>query len=189
MRKSLFECTVPIPVRTLIRAPGFTSVAVLTLALGVGVNTAIFSMVKAVLLDALPYHDPDRLVSIAVSTPGTLGHPDVDYTIADEWRARSRSFLRLSSYRDSLGVLIERDDAEMLRGLRVSYDFFDTLGVKMELGRSFRREEDRPGRRSEIILSHGLWLRHFGADPHIPWPAVAIERVAHDGGGRAPGRL
>jgi len=124
-------------------------------------------MVKAVLLDALPYHEADRLVSIAVSTPGTPDRPDVDYSIADEWRGRSKSFLAMSSYRDSLGVLIERDDAEMLRGLRVSYDFFDTLGVKMELGRTFRREEDQPGRRSEIILSHGLWLRRFGADPHV----------------------
>jgi putative ABC transport system permease protein len=132
-----------------------------TLALGVGLNTAIFSMVKVVLLDALPYHDTDRLVSIV------YGRPEVDYTIADEWRARSKSFSRMSSYRDSLGVLVDGDDAEMLRGLRVSYDFFDTLGVKMELGRTFRLEEDQPGRRSEIILSHGLWARRFGADPHI----------------------
>jgi putative ABC transport system permease protein len=91
----------------------------------------------------------------------------VDYTVADYWRDHNRSFARLSSYRDGLGVLVLDGQAEMLRGLRVSYDFFDTLGVKMELGRTFRREEDQPNQRPAIILSYDFWVRRFGADPHI----------------------
>jgi putative ABC transport system permease protein len=153
--------------RSLRKSPGFAAAAILTLALGIGVNTAIFSVVRAVLLDPLPYAQPDHLITIATTARGKPDQADLDYTIAYDWRDHNRSFSSLSSYRDGLGVLVVDGDVEMLRGLRVSYDFFDTLGVKMELGRTFRREEDRPNQRSVIILSHNLWLRRFGADPHI----------------------
>jgi putative ABC transport system permease protein len=141
-----------------------TAAAVVTLALGIGAATAVFSAVKAVLLDALPYGQAQRVVTVGVDAAGISSAPEIP---VEEWRTRSRSFVRMSAYQDSLGVLMTGGEAEMVRGLRVSYDFFDTLGVKMQLGRTFRRDEDQPGRRSEIILTHALWVRRFGADPGI----------------------
>jgi putative ABC transport system permease protein len=152
--------------RTLRKNPGFTAVAILTLALGVGANTAIFSVVKAVLLNQLPYRDPDRLVKIAQSAPDTPRPETVDFTTAYDWRTRSHSFETLSLYRDAAGAIVEQGHPELLNGMRVNYDYFDTLGVRMHLGRAFLPEEDRPDRRFELVLTHGLWMRRFGGDPH-----------------------
>ena len=153
--------------RTLRKNPGFTAVAILTLALGVGANTAIFSVVKAVLLNQLPYRDPDRLVKIAQSDPDTPRPETVDFTTTHDWRTRSHSFQTLSLYRDAAGAIVEQGHPELLEGMRVNYDYFDTLGVRMHLGRVFLPEEDRPDRRFELVLTHGLWMRRFGGDPHI----------------------
>ena len=153
--------------RTLRKNAGFTAVAVLTLALGIGANTAIFSVVKAVLLNQLPYRQPDRLVTVAEGDPGDVKPETVDFTTTHDWRARAHSFATMSLYRDAAGAIAETGEPELLRGLRVNHDFFDTLGVRMYLGRAFLPEEDRPDRRRQIILSYGLWRRRFGADPHI----------------------
>jgi len=153
--------------RTLRRNPGFTAIAVVTLALGVGVNAAIFSVVKAVLIDPLPYADAGRLVNIAETAPQTPGNADVDYTTVQELRKRSQSFQSMSAFQDGPGILFENGRPEMLRGLSVDYDFFDTLGVRMQLGRNFLPAEQQPDRRIAIILSHRLWARRFGSDPHI----------------------
>jgi putative ABC transport system permease protein len=153
--------------RQLKSAPGFALVSILTLALGIGANTAIFSVVKAVLLNQLPYGEPDRLVKIAESDPDIVRPETVDYTTTHDLRQRSRSFESLSLFRDSAGALAQEGNPELLEGMRVSYDFFDTLGVHMQLGRSFLAEEDRPESRYAVILSHGVWLRRFGGDPGI----------------------
>src|SRR5437879_1774906 len=132
--------------RTLRKNPGFTAVAILTLALGVGANTAIFSVVKAVLLNQLPYRDADRLVKIAQSDPDTPRPETVDFTTTYDWRTRSHSFETLSLYRDAAGAIVEQGHPELLDGMRVNYDYFYTLGVRMYLGRAFLPEEDRPDR-------------------------------------------
>src|SRR2546427_13451 len=127
---SLFEALrqdVRFGLRTLGRNPGFTVIAVLTLALGVGANAAIFSVVKAVLLDPVPYAEPTRLLKLAefaADAPASL-----DYTTVRQFRERSQSFESMSAFQDGPGVLFENGRAEMLRGLSVDYDFFDTLGV------------------------------------------------------------
>ncbi len=159
--------------RALRRHPGFTAVAVLTLALGIGANTAIFSVVKAVLLDRLPYTAPERLVTISEVSAAFPDSPEIDYTTLQRFRARSRSFSNFAAYRDGASVLAENGRREMVRGLAVTYDFFDVLGVKMQLGRSFLPEEGVPGRDTDVILSHDLWVRRFGADPHI------VGRILH----------
>ena len=152
--------------RLLAKNPGFTSIALLTLALGIGANTAIFSVVKAVLLNQLPYSDPDRLV--VVSESDAKGHnPTIDFPTAYDLRSRSHLFDRLSLYRYWSAALVGSGDPERINGLRVNYDLFDLLGVKMPLGRTFRLEEDKAGRTNELILTHGLWLRRFGGDPNI----------------------
>ena len=159
--------------RQLRRNPGFTLVAVLTFALGIGANTAIFSVVNAVLLRQLPFAQPDRLVTIASFEPDSVDSVTMDYPTSDDLRARSRLFQSMSLLRSGGGALAEGGDAERLSGVRVSSDFFDTLGVKMALGRAFRPEEDRPDNRYFAILSHELWVRRFGSDPHV------IGRVIH----------
>jgi len=154
-------------IRLLLKSPGFTIVALLTVALGVGANTAIFSVVKAVLLNQLPYPQPDRLVMIASSDRQSKNPVTVDFTTTYDWRTRSRSFDRMSLFRQWSGALVGSGDPELLNGMRVSYDFFDTLGIKMHLGRTFRAEEDKANSWHVLILNYGLWMRRFGGDPNV----------------------
>jgi putative ABC transport system permease protein len=154
-------------VRALRKAPTATATAVLTLALGVGLNTAIFSVVKSILLNQLPFHDPTRIVALAQTDSTTTRGDDVGGWTVNEWRTRSQSLESISTYGDGQLTLVENGDAEVLRGMRVSVDFFDTLGVSMRLGRAFLPDEDRAPRANVIILGHDLWSRRFGADPHI----------------------
>jgi predicted permease len=153
--------------RTLWQAPGITAAAVLTLALGVGLNTAIFSVVKSLLLNQLPYRDPERLVSISMGdTVG--GRPGgLDGETREAWRLHATSLESLAIYGDAQQTMTEGDDAEVLRGARVSYEFFDTLGVRMLFGRGFDVGEDRPSGPNAIVLTHDLWSRRFGADPRV----------------------
>jgi putative ABC transport system permease protein len=153
--------------RALRRNFAFTAVAVVTIALGVGANTAIFSVVKAVLLNQLPYRQPDRLVALGEDDSGEKRPETIGYATAYDWRRLSHTFESMSLYRDATAAIVERGEPELLSGLRVNYDFFDTLGVSMHLGRTFLPEEDRPDRRFEIILSYGLWMRRFGGDPKV----------------------
>ena len=130
--------------RQLKNAPIYTLVAVLTLALGVGANTAIFSVVKAVLLDQLPYRDPDRLLKIAVAAPDNPLPETIDYTTTFDLRERSHLFQSMSLFRDGAGAMVEQGNSELLQGMRVSFDYFDTLGSRMLLGRGFVAGEDQP---------------------------------------------
>src|SRR5579872_4873965 len=153
--------------RTL-RNSSITLVAVITLGLGIGANTAIFSVVKAILLKPLPYRDPARIVALAVTAPDMPDNELVDPFTAEDWRRRSHSFESLAVYGDASGVLLQNGRAEVIRALRVTSSFFDTLGVRMQLGRAFLPAEDQPDRRTTVvILSDGLWKRRFGSDPAI----------------------
>lgn len=149
------------------KSPLFTVITVATLALGIGANTAIFSVVKGVLLDQLPYREPSRLLKIAEASPDVPIPETIDFTTAHDFRERSHSFEHMSLFRDGGGAIVQNGEAELLTGMRVGYDYFDTLGVKMKLGRNFTPEEDTPQTRYEVILSHGLWVRRFGGDPSI----------------------
>ena len=153
--------------RVLRQSRAFTITAILSLALGIGGNTAVFTVVRGVLLKPLPYRDPERLVKIAEAEPRSTNPTNVDFTTTYDLRARSRSFESLSLFRDASAAMMEGQGAEFLNGMRVNYDYFDTLRVKMHLGRSFLAEEDRPDRRFVVILTHGLWARRFGADPGV----------------------
>jgi len=153
--------------RGLAKNPGFTVMAIFTVALGVGANTAIFSVVKAVLLNHLPYRQPDRLVMLAETGADSIRPVTVDFTTTYDWRTRSHSFEHLSLFRSWSSTLVGENTPELINGLRVNYDFFDTLGVKMQLGRTFRSEEDTAAQWHVMILSHGLWQRRFGGDPAV----------------------
>jgi hypothetical protein len=159
--------------RTLRRSPGFTAVAVLTLALGIGANAAIFSVVKAVLLDPLPYADADRLVVIGEPTATDPENPAVSHTAMREIASRSRSLESVAAYGDGPAMLMEGGRREKLRGLSVDFNFFDTVGVPVQLGRNFLPSDQQTGRRLAMILSHSLWVSRFGGDPQI------VGRVLH----------
>jgi len=120
-----------------------------------------------VLLNQLPYPQPDRLVALGQGGSGDKRPETLGYATAYDWRRLSHSFESMSLYRNGSSAMVERGEAELVHGLRVNYDFFDTLGIRMQLGRTFVPEEDHPDTRYEVILSHGLWVRRFGADPHV----------------------
>ena len=154
--------------RMLRKSPGFSFIAVLTLALGIGANTAIFSVVNTVLLRPLPYPDSDRLVRLWVN----LHRPGLEESVSSapeliDYRAESRSFERIAGY-TWRGFNLTGDDApERIVGARASTDLFPLLGVSPVLGRWFLTEEERPGGDTVVIVSYGLWQRRFGGDPDI----------------------
>jgi predicted permease len=159
----------------LMKNPGFVLVAVLTLALGVGANTAVFSVVNAVLLRPLPFPDAERLLWVGQQfKSGQAGAGEPKFLF---WREHSQSFEALaclSSYGGAHGNLAGGNEAEFTQGLRVSEDFFRTLGVFPAQGRAFTREEDTPGGERVAILSDGLWRRRFGADPAVVGRTVTL---------------
>jgi putative ABC transport system permease protein len=160
--------------RQLRKSPVYTTMVVLTLALGIGANTAIFSVVKAVLLNQLPYRNPERLVKFAESDPDNTLAETVDFPTTHDLRERSHSFESMSLFREGNVAIVEQGQPELLEGLRVNYDYFDTLGVSMQLGRPFHPDEDQPETRYEAILAHGLWLRRFGGDMSIVGSTVRL---------------
>jgi putative ABC transport system permease protein len=159
--------------RMLRRTPGFTAAALLTLTLGIGANTAIFTVVDAVLLRSLPYTDPDRLVAIADRSPdGSLS--GVGLATAVDWRDRSRSFQQFAMIRLWIPTLVSDGDAERLPAVRVSWNYFDLLGARPALGRGFVPEDDRADGWHVALLSDGLWRHRFGANPAVVGRTVEL---------------
>ncbi len=153
--------------RTLRKSPGFAAVAIATLALGIGANTAIFSVLDAVLLRPLPYSDGERLVMLGEAdakgdTPGNVSFPTYE-----DLRDRTRTFAAIAAVRLWQPTLVADGVAERIPAMRVSANFFPMLGVAPSLGRSFLPEEDRPDSWHVVLLSDGLWRRSFGADPAV----------------------
>src|SRR3989454_7520985 len=158
--------------RTLAKSPGFSFIVVLTLALGIGANTAIFSVVNGVLLTPLPYKDPSRLV-VVWESKGTSNHNVVNPANYMDWHDRATSFngLALLSW---AGLTFTGHEAERVQGRAVTPDFFGVLGAAPLLGRTFTAEESRPHSPRVIVLSEILWRRRFSADPAIVGRAVPV---------------
>ena len=154
-------------VRMLVKNPGFTLVSVFALALGIGANAAIFSVVNGVLLRPLPYKEPDRLMMIRETKLPTFPEFSVAPGNFLEWKKQNTVFERLVAFRGSSLILVGTGDPERLRGLNVSEGFFAMLGAQPQLGRDFLLEEDQPGHNQVVILSHGLWQRRFGGEAGI----------------------
>ena len=159
--------------RTLRRTPGFTIAALLTLALGIGANTAIFSIVNAVLLRPLPYPDASRLVALGERDPN--GRPStIGYLTVQDYRDRATTFGSIALARGWEPTLVANGEAERLQAMRVGWNFFDLLGVRPALGTTFTADQDRPDQWHVIVLSDGLWRRRFGADPSIVGRTVTM---------------
>jgi putative ABC transport system permease protein len=160
--------------RMLLKAPSFTAVAIITLALGVGANAAIFSVVNAVLLRPLPFAEPDRLMMIRETKLPQF--PEFSCSPGNflDWQKQNTVFERMVAIGTGSFNLIDGGEPERLMGMRVSDGFLTTLGVQPALGRDFLAEEDQPGHNFVVILSHGLWQRRFGADPNIVNRAITL---------------
>ncbi|MFL6261087.1 MAG: ABC transporter permease [Thermoanaerobaculia bacterium] len=162
--------------RLLARSPGFALSAVLALALGIGANSAVFSVFDTLLLRPLPYPHAERIVKIW-GTNLTQEVTEGQVSPADylDWHAQSRVFARLAVYRGKSANLTGSGEPERLMGVFVNRDFFPLLGVEPALGRNFTAEEDGPGGPTVIILSHGLWKRRFGGDPAIIGKTIRLD--------------
>jgi putative ABC transport system permease protein len=163
--------------RMLRKSPGFVIVAVLTLALGIGANTAIFSVVKAVLLDSIPYREPDRLVTLAAGDAETPNPVKVSYGEAEDWKTRSRSFQQIALYRGWTPAASQDGVPGMVFGLRVTRNFFELLGVSPHLGRGFLPEEDRPDRWRVVVLSYPYWIRQFGGNQNVVGQTMLLDQT------------
>ena len=150
--------------RMLMKNPGFTAVAALTLALGIGANTAIFSMVNALLLRPLPYHESDRLTLLSRKTGDGAGRAAISYPNYSDLRERSQSFEGMASIRSQSFNLTGVDKAARLRGRMVNWNFFQLLGIQPQLGRLFASEDDRYGAARTALISNGMWMEKFGGD-------------------------
>jgi len=163
--------------RQLVKNPGFTAAAVLTLALGIGACTAIFSLINAVLLRELPFPDSAQLTVVWADNPGLrLGMTQIPPANADiaAWREQTRSFASLAAFTPRTADLAGGDDPERVGAAGVTAGFFETLGVNPLLGRTLAPDEEATGGPPVALISHGLWQRRFGADPALLGKGISI---------------
>jgi putative ABC transport system permease protein len=162
--------------RMLRKNPGFTAVAMLTLALGIGANTAIFSVVHAVLLRPLPYGDADQLLAISQTdrASGTTGVP-VSFTKFTELCEQNKSLASVAAFYPYTPSLVSEHQPELVNAARVSADLFRVLGITPLLGRSFLPEEEAPGGKDVAILGDGFWHSHFAADPGLLGKTLSLD--------------
>ena len=152
--------------RMLTKNPGVSTIAILTLALGIGANTAIFSVVSAVLLNPLPYQNPDRLVSLWENVP-THGRWRAAPANFFDWKKQNTVFEDVAAFNSSTLTLTGDGEPEQLLGTRVSHGYFPVVGVQPMLGRAFAAEEHERGKGNVVILGHALWQRRFGGDQNV----------------------
>src|SRR5271167_931373 len=164
--------------RQIVKSPGFAATAILTLALGIGANTAVFSVVNAVLLRALPYPDADRLLLLWSSAPPQglpmFSSSPVDYRV---WRSANHSFQDMGAFsNDGINMSLEGHTPEVLTSSAITASLFPTMGVQPFLGHGFSERNEQWGEHRVAILSYGLWQRSFGSGPNV------VGRQVHLGG-------
>jgi hypothetical protein len=166
-------------VRVLAQSPGFPLIAILTLALGIGANTAIFSVVNGVLLNPLPFRGPNQLVSMFQEMPnfknGSISYPNFIH-----WRRMNTTFASMAAYRSVGFNLSGNGEPERLHGEMISSGFFEILGVNPLMGRTFTADEDRRGANPTATITEGLWQRKFGGRKDIHRPAHGSGRCWPD---------
>ena len=159
--------------RQMLKAPGFTIVAILTLAFGIGATTSIFSIVNGVMLRPLPYPQPERLVRVfeVVRQYGQFSVAPANFL---DWRKQNTVFERIAAFSGGTDSFVTGEGPERISMASISWDLFDLLHVSPALGRSFRSDEDLPQQNSVIVLSHGMWQRRFGSDPNVLGRTVTL---------------
>ena len=163
--------------RMVAKRPGFTLLIVLTLALGIGANTTIFSVVNAIVLNPLPFEDSDRLAMIWQTDPERGNLEDwASYRTILDWHEQSKSFDDFAAYYNTTHTLTGTDHPERAAGARVSAGFFTTLGIDAALGRTFRPEDHQDGAEQVAMISYGLWQRRFGEDANLIGRTLELDR-------------
>src|SRR3977135_2337245 len=171
--------------RQLIKHPAFSIIAIVTLALGIGANTAIFSVVNAVLLKPLPFPEADQLVAIGLTHTRQKGQTDLNslsYPDFFDFRDQNRTLASIAVYRDRSFALTSEEGATSLRGVKSSAEFFDVLGIKPQMGRAFVRDDEQGGGGPggfKVIISDDFWKKHFGADPNVLGRTIMLDRRQH----------
>jgi predicted permease len=175
-------------IRTLRKAPGFAAVAIFTLALGIGANTTLFSVVNGVLLNPLPYRQPNQLVTLWWDrTPGGQ-HSAVPYLNFLDWQRENSAFSSMGAYLQDKVTLSGTGDPEPVADVRTSANFFDLLGVKPILGRMLRPEEDQIGASPVVLIGDGLWNRKFASSPDVLGKSITLDGTAYTIVGVVPGK-
>jgi predicted permease len=164
--------------RVLQKAPAFTAVAILTLALGIGANTAVFSVVNGVLLNPLPYPHPDRLVAVAETFP-PFTEASISYPNFLDWARMNHTFEAVASYRETDFNLTGRGEAQRLGGVQASASFFPLLGIQPVIGRDFLPEDDKKGAAPVVMLSERLWKNTFGSSPEILGKLLTLDGTGY----------
>src|SRR5688500_11504994 len=165
-------------IRRLLKSPAFTAVALLTLALGIGANTAIFSVVHAVLLKPLPYHDPENIVGVFHLSEGrraTMSGPNL-YDV----KKLNTTMTDVAAYTRVRTILTGRGEPVRLDGAQVSGSLFDLLGVRPLLGRTLREDDNQPGRTHVAVLSYNLWQQRFGGDRKAVGSTMTLDGVSYE---------
>jgi putative ABC transport system permease protein len=168
--------------RTLRKNPAFTAVAVLTLALGIGANTAIFSIVNARLLRPLPYSNPDQIVMVWGTNPFGFGwHGKTGFSALNflDYQQQNKVFAHLATFNDADFTLTGVDSPERIRGARVTAEFFSVFDVKPMLGRTLLPEDEQAGQDRVVVLGYGFWQRRFAADPKIVGQTIRLEATSY----------
>ncbi|HKD78552.1 MAG TPA: ABC transporter permease [Candidatus Angelobacter sp.] len=165
-------------IRMLLKSPGFAAVAVITLALGISANTALFTVVNGVLLNPLPYPHSDELVAVYATAPGVERGPATYLNFLD-WQRQTQTFSSMAMYRNQDYNVTGSGEAERLSGYMISADFFPTLGVKPTIGRIFESGDDQPGAGPVVVLSGGLWSRKFGSSPEVLGKSLILNGTSY----------
>jgi putative ABC transport system permease protein len=168
-------------VRMLLKKPGFTMIAVLALALGIGANTAIFSVVNAVLLRPLPYQHPDRLVMVWQRLTGATAYPQLPCSAPDyiDYRDQTRTLENVAAFDNDNFTLVTSTGSERVSGTRVSANLFPLLGISPLRGRVFTTDEDQFGHDNVAVLGYGAWQRRFGSDPNVLGKTLVLDQKPH----------
>jgi len=165
--------------RTLSRSRMFTLIAVACLAIGIGVNTTIFSVVNAILLRPFAFTEPERLVVLEEQNTKSGDDAGVAWPNLVDWRTQSNAFADIAAVQGRSLTLANVEEPERLEGSAISWNLFPMLGVKPALGRLIRADEDKPGGDRVVLLSDGLWQRRFGRDPRIIGKTLMLNEIAH----------
>src|SRR5713101_4757038 len=174
--------------RVLSKSSGFAAIAILTLALGIGANTALFSVVNGVLLNPLPFPNPDELLAVYSKT-SAFGQSSISYPNFLDWRKDNTSFSSLGAFRSESYNLTGIGEPERLNCQMVSAEFLPALGIPLPLGRNFRAEEDQAGAAPVVLLGDGLWKRKFGSSPDVLGKSLTLNGKSYTVVGVAPSRL
>jgi putative ABC transport system permease protein len=165
-------------IRGLLKRPGFTAVAIVTLALGIGANTAIFSVVNAVVLRPLPYAEPERLMTLWETMPGSDQRSVAPGNFVD-WRTQNKTFQGLAATFYANFNLTSDGEPDRIDGATITSNFMSVLGASAQLGRTFQSEDDEHQDRSLVLISDGLWRRRFGADQNVVGRTITIDETSH----------